>query len=50
VVKDVAREFVLQPQLFFLEAVEKVLVGGVAILFLGDEGVNRCMLGLQVLD
>jgi hypothetical protein len=45
-----AGEFVLKPQLFFLEPVEKVFVGVGAVLFLFDKSVKRRVLGLQFLD
>lgn len=48
--RDVASHFVLEPELFFLEAVEKVFVGVGSVLFLFDQGMKRCMLRLEFLD
>lgn len=45
-----AGELVLEPQLFFLQLVEKVFVGVGAVFFLVDPGVKRCVLGCQFLD
>ena len=47
---EVAGQFVLQSQLLFLQAVEKVFVGMGAVLFFLDEGVKSLMLRLQFLD
>jgi hypothetical protein len=49
-VHDVAGHLILEFQLFFLEAVEKVFVGVGAVLFLFDESVKRGVLRLLVLD
>ena len=40
----VAGDFVLNPQLFFLKAVEQVFVGVGAVLLLIDQRVKRCCL------
>jgi hypothetical protein len=42
--------FVLQSELFFLQAVEKVFVGVGSVLFLVDQGVKSGMLRLEFLD
>ena len=47
---EVAGQFVLQSQLLFLKAVEKVFVGVGSMLFLFDESVKRGMLRLEFLD
>jgi len=49
-VGHVTREFVLQSQFLFLQAVEKVFVGVGSVLFLLDEGVKSLVLRLQFLD
>ena len=41
---EVAGQFVFDPQLFFLEAVEKVFVGVGPMLFLVDQRVERGVL------
>jgi len=43
-------KLVLEPQLFFLEAVEDGLVGVGAVLFYVDLGMERRMLGCEGLD
>ncbi len=45
-----AGEFVLEPQLFLLEAVENGFVGVGAVRFNVDLGMERCMLGCEGLD
>jgi len=47
---EVAGQFVLQSQLLFLEAVEKVFVGVGSVLFLFDQSVKRGVLRLEFLD
>ncbi len=47
---EMAGQFILQSEFFFLEAVEKVFVGMVPVLFFLDQGVKSCVLGLQFLD
>jgi len=48
--RDVVRQFVLQSQLLFLEAVEEVFVGMSAMLFFFDQRVQRLMLRFDFLD
>ena len=50
VVGEMAGELVLQLQLLFLEALEKVFVGVGSMLFFLDEGVKSGMLRFQFLD
>jgi hypothetical protein len=45
-----AGKFVLEPQLFLLEAVENGFVGVGAVLFNVDFNMERCMLGCEGLD
>jgi hypothetical protein len=45
-----AGEFVLEPQFFFLQSVEKVFVGVGPMLFFFDKSVKRRVFGLQFLD
>ena len=48
--REVAGQFVLEPQLFLLEAVEKVFVGMGSVLFFLDEGMKSLVLRFQFLD
>jgi len=50
VVGEVACQLVLEPELLFLEAVEKVFVGVGSVLFLFDERVKRGVLRFEFLD
>ena len=47
---EVAGQFVLQSQLLFLKAVEKVFVGVGSMLFLFDQSVKRGVLRFELLD
>ena len=47
---EVTGECVFQPELFFLQSVEKVFVRVRAVLFLFDESMKRRMLRFQFLD
>ena len=48
--REVAGEFVFNPQLFFLQAVEKVFVRMRSMLFLVDQRVKRRMLRFESFD
>src|SRR5438270_14040103 len=49
-VRHVPRELILQSELFFLEAVEKVFVGVGSMLFFIDECVKSLVLRFKFLD